>query len=138
MPKHWKHYGAIWRPNARKIMRVIIAGSRTATDERDLEEAIASCLFKDQITEVVCGGARGADELGHIWATQNKIPIKMFLAEWGRLGKRAGFARNYEMAQYADGLIALWDGLSRGTESMIRLARSHDLKVHVHILGTRA
>lgn len=45
--------------------------------------------------------------------------------------------RNREMAEYAampDGvghLIAFWDGKSRGTKSMIQLAKENGLKVKV-------
>lgn len=39
--------------------------------------------------------------------------------------------RNREMAQNADALVAFWDGESRGTESMIDLAKEYDLAVRV-------
>jgi len=35
------------------------------------------------------------------------------------------------MAQYADGLIAFWDGKSRGTKHMIDLAERADIEVRV-------
>ena len=53
----------------------------------------------------------------------------------GNLGEADDVAaivkRNREMAQYADALIAIWDGDSRGTGSMIKLAQQHGLKVYV-------
>ena len=39
--------------------------------------------------------------------------------------------RNKEMAQNADALVAFWDGESRGTKSMIDLAKEYDLAVRV-------
>jgi len=47
------------------------------------------------------------------------------------LGKAAGFIRNAEMAEYADALIAFWDGRSKGTKHMIDLAKKHGLKVKI-------
>lgn len=47
------------------------------------------------------------------------IPVKRFPADWDRHGRAAGPIRNCQMAQYADALIAIWDGKSRGTKNMI-------------------
>jgi membrane-bound inhibitor of C-type lysozyme len=35
------------------------------------------------------------------------------------------------MAKYSDGLIAFWDGKSKGTKHMIDLAKRHNLKIKV-------
>jgi hypothetical protein len=101
-------------------MRVIIAGSRTITDMDLLESAIIESGF--DISEVVCGGARGVDELGKQWAKKSRLPYKLFPAKWQLHGKQAGFIRNTEMSKYAEALIALWDGSSKGTKHMIRIA----------------
>ena len=93
-----------------------------------------------EITEVVCGCARGADELGLIWGTNQCINVKRMPAQWHKYGKAAGHNRNIEMARYAGdigGLIALWDGSSRGTAHMIKVARMQGLKVHVHIVKSK-
>ena len=34
-------------------------------------------------------------------------------------GKKAGYLRNVDMAEYADALVAFWDGKSKGTGHMI-------------------
>lgn len=113
-------------------MRVIIAGSRTVTDPQALLDALQEVGW--EISQVVCGMARGADQLGYDWAKANNIPIAEFPADWKRYGKSAGYKRNVEMARNADALLALWDGESRGTEHMIYLAACHGLKVHVAYL----
>ena len=51
------------------------------------------------------------------------------------LGKAAGHARNRDMGDYADALIALWDGQSKGTKGMIDYAKKKGLEVYVYILG---
>lgn len=98
-------------------MKVIIAGSRTFNNY----DLLVKTLQEENliIEEVVCGGARGADTLGAEWAKENGVPIKYFYAEWEKYGRAAGFIRNHEMGDYADYLIAFWDGKSRGTKDMI-------------------
>jgi glycerophosphoryl diester phosphodiesterase len=111
-------------------MKTIITGGRDVINPELLEKAIMQSRFA--ITEVVCGGARGADDLGQKWAGNgNLIPVKLFPPEWNRYGKAAGMVRNKEMAEYADALIALWDGASKGTKNMIGLASKRGLKVYV-------
>lgn len=102
-------------------MKVIIAGSRGITNGRVIEQAII--LSKYDITEVVSGTARGVDQLGETWATMAGRKIKRFPANWEAHGKKAGFLRNVDMSEYADALIAIWDGESRGTMHMIDIMK---------------
>ena len=83
------------------------------------------------VTEVVSGTARGVDSLGEQWAKTQNIPIKRFPADWNTHGRAAGHIRNAEMANYAEALVALWDGQSRGTKNMIASAQKKGLKVFV-------
>jgi hypothetical protein len=98
-------------------MRVIIAGGRDIADARLVLKGIKESGFN--ITEVVSGGAKGIDLIGEKWAKFFKVPVKVFPANWDKNGKAAGHIRNREMAQYADALIAVWDGKSKGTKNMI-------------------
>jgi len=59
------------------------------------------------------------DGLAEEWARENGIPIKRFPADWDKHGKAAGPIRNRAMAEYADALLAVWDGESKGTANMI-------------------
>lgn len=111
-------------------MKTIIAGSRNSTREAFLQ-ALKRCPFVKDITEVVCGGARGADTFGEEWAIKNNVPVRKFLPDWDKHGKFAGILRNRQMADYAEALIAIWDGVSPGTLNMIREATSRGLKVFV-------
>lgn len=114
-----------------KFMKTIIAGSRGITKASIVNAAMEGCGWVP--TEVVCGCARGVDELGADWAESRGIKVSRFPANWDEYGKRAGHIRNEAMAKYADALVAIWDGESRGTRSMIDLARRYDLKVIVYI-----
>lgn len=111
-------------------MKTIIAGSRTITNPQIVRNAILAAGWP--ITEVVCGGARGVDDLGALWAKENGVPVKLMRADWTLHGKAAGPIRNDEMAKYAEALIAVWDGQSRGTKHMIESARERGLKVCVY------
>lgn len=119
-------------------MRIIIAGSRNYDNTEDFFRRMDSIpdsapWFLD-ITEVVSGTARGTDTMGEFWADHFYIPVKRFPANWEKFGRSAGPRRNGEMAQYADGLVAFWDGLSSGTRSMIDLAKGRGLKVHIEMI----
>jgi len=113
-------------------MKVIVAGSRTFTDYELLK--LTCDNIKNKITEIVSGGARGADKLGEQYAVESGFSIKQFPADWDRWGKSAGYKRNAEMAEYADALIAFWDGSSKGTKHMIDLAKKNNLKIKVVLL----
>lgn len=103
-------------------MKVIVAGSRTITALAPVARALEYSGFP--VTEVVSGGARGADRLGEEWARLQGIPVMLIPAAWGLHGKAAGPRRNSQMAAYADALVAVWDGKSRGTEDMIEQMRT--------------
>ena len=118
--------------------RIIIAGSRNCPED--------SAILKDKINkmllhidcydaEIVSGTCKGADILGENYAKDNNLPIKQFPADWDKHGKKAGYIRNKEMAEYATHLIALWDGESKGTKMMIDLAKRNGLKVRVIEIG---
>lgn len=101
-------------------MKVIIAGSRHMPTDlaHIIPQAVKASGF--EVTEVVCGLAKGADRLGWIWASSQGIPARGFPAEWARYGKGAGPKRNKQMAEYADALIVfIWDR-SRGSENMLK------------------
>jgi hypothetical protein len=98
-------------------MKLIIAGSRSFRDYQLLCQTLAP--ERHRITEVLHGGARGADQLGFRWAVRHHVRSRCFAADWERFGKTAGVRRNHQMAQAGDMLLAFWDGRSAGTRHMI-------------------
>lgn len=120
-------------------MRTIIAGPRDYTDYFRVCEGIRSCPWVTTITQVVCGGASGVDELGWNWSVSHRIPCRIYFADWVKYGApAAGPIRNREMAENADGLIAITRGYTRGTRNMILTAKQHGLQLHVWCTITRA
>jgi hypothetical protein len=115
-------------------MKTIIAGSRIATLD-EVIEALKTCPWLEDITEVVSGRARGADSYGELLAEEYDIPVKLFPAKWkdenGKYDRGAGLKRNVEMAKYSDALIAVDCGTT-GTKHMIETAKKYKLKIHVY------
>lgn len=65
---------------------------------------------------VIQGGALGADNSAWFAAKKLNIPVQTEHANWARDGKRAGILRNIRMLdKQPQCVIALWDGMSRGT-----------------------
>ena len=99
-------------------MKVIIFGSRHMPFALYplIDQAVQKSGFN--VTEVVCGMARGADTFGAKWAYHHGIPITKFPAQWDEYGKRAGPVRNKLMGDYCDaGIGFIWPN-SRGSEHM--------------------
>ena len=113
-------------------MNVIIAGGRDFTNYALVEEAIKRSAF--EITQVVSGNAKGVDTLGEVWALAHNVPVEAFPADWSQHGRAAGPIRNRQMAEYADALIAIWDGKSKGTANMIQQARNKKLNVFIYLV----
>ena len=119
-------------------MKVIIAGSRNFSNFLLLSKVCDNALIKQREIEIVSGTANGADKLGERYANIHNYKIKKFPANWDKYGKSAGYRRNEEMANYADALIAFWDGKSVGTKHMIEMAKKYNLKLKVEIFGMDA
>jgi hypothetical protein len=111
-------------------MKVIVAGSREGFVARNVFEAIKESGFT--ITEIVSGTARGVDKDGEYYAACRELPVKRFPADWDQYGKAAGHIRNKQMADYADALVAVWDGKSPGTKNMIETMKSLNKPVYVY------
>jgi hypothetical protein len=112
-------------------MKVIIAGSRDIRSYSTVYSAFTESGFATTCTEIVSGGAKGVDAVGEEIAESSDIPVRIFPADWNAHGRAAGPIRNAEMAAYADALVAVWDGKSRGTKDMIQKAFREDLYIFV-------
>ncbi len=126
-------------------MKIIIAGGRNANDYLMVKKAIEESKFN--IQEIISGGAKGADSLGEKYAKENNIKLTIFKAEWkninvsevlvkhnsyGPYNALAGHIRNRKMGDYGDGLIAIWDGRSKGTKNMIDYVKKLNKKIYIY------
>ena len=111
-----------------------ICGSRSFADYGLLCRSIDAALVEwdpSDISQVVHGGALGADRLGGRWARERGLRVAELVPDWRRHGKTAGYFRNAGMVLLADYLIAFWDGQSKGTAHSIQLAREKGIPLAV-------
>ena len=111
-------------------MKYAVIGSRNLNNYAELEKE----LEKYDISEIVSGGAKGADQFAERYAYEKSIPIEIIKPDWARYGKGAGVIRNREIIDHCDAVIAFWDGESKGTKSSINFAEKAGKKVTVHIV----
>lgn len=112
-------------------MKVIIAGGRNFENYLLLKLKCDKILKNTTDIQIVSGGSKGADLLGERYARERHYLVKRFEADWDKEGKAAGPIRNTKMAEYADYLIAFWDGKSTGTKDMIYKATANNLIVRI-------
>lgn len=108
-------------------MKVAIIGSRNLKVNN-----IGEYLPKD-VTEIVSGGAKGIDTCAKIYALKNNIKLTEFLPEYEKYGKRAPLIRNLEIIDYADEVIAFWDGESHGTKYVIDNCRNRSKNIKIYV-----
>ena len=116
-----------------KDFKLIVAGGRDYGDYAQLRDVLlelGTVTYADKAVSIVSGMARGADALGVRFAKEMGVELHEFPADWST-GKGAGFARNEDMAKFSDGLVAFWDGESRGTLHMIQTMQRAGKPVHV-------
>lgn len=105
-------------------MKLAIIGSRSFNNYDYLVRVLEP--YKSKIDLVISGGAKGADSLGELWAKENNIETLIFLADWDKNGKAAGFIRNKDIIENCDCCIAFWDGSSKGTKHSLSLCDKLD------------
>lgn len=119
-------------------MKLIIAGSRNFDSLSvipKIEKLIAENPELKKATEIVSGGARGVDAAAEDYAKKKGLKKKIFYPNWAAHGKAAGPIRNAQMAEYADVLILIWDGQSRGSASMKREMMNRGKPIYELIVG---
>ena len=94
-------------------MKVAIIGSRNLTVS-DL-----GAYLPEGTTEIVSGGVRGIDTCTREYAQTKGIKLTEYFPEYERYDRGAPIKRNREIIDYADIVIAFWDGASRGTKCVI-------------------
>jgi hypothetical protein len=116
-------------------VRLIVAGGRTFRDTdllyTTLNDLSLEAHRSGHTLRIVSGTARGADTMGEDWAAIANVPVDKYPANWRDYGRGAGHIRNRRMAENADMLVAFWDGRSRGTANMIKVATELGLRVKV-------
>ena len=106
-------------------MKVAVVGSRNATVSH-LEN-----YLPPETVEIVSGGARGVDMCARAYARAHSLKLTEILPDYRRFGRGAPLKRNIEIVEYADVILAFWDGSSKGTEFVIKYCRKIGKKLEI-------
>ena len=106
-------------------MKLAIVGSRKIND------FLIDKYVPQGVTEIVSGGAVGIDTLAREYAIKNNIKFVEFMPEYNLFGRAAPIKRNVKIAEYADEVLAFWDGSSKGTMHTISLFQKLGKKITV-------
>ena len=110
-------------------MKVAVIGSRGLI-VNDLGK-----YLPENTTEIVSGGAKGIDTCARDYALLHDIKLTEFLPEYNKYGRGAPLKRNLQIIEYADVVIAFWDGKSKGTKYVIDNCKKLGVQVDVHIFS---
>ena len=95
-------------------MKIAVVGSR-GIKSVDLEKYLPK-----ECDEIVSGGAKGVDQCAAEYARRKQIKLTEFFPQYEKYGRAAPIRRNDQIVEYADQVIAFWDGVSKGTLSVIK------------------
>lgn len=116
---------------------LVVAGSRSFTDFDRMKLEICDLMWnslKDYQVVIVQGECpRGADYLAKLAAQALNLTCVPCPADWAAHGRAAGPIRNSLMAEHGNGLLAFWDGESKGTEDMIKKMKAKGKSTRVRI-----
>lgn len=87
--------------------------------------------------EIVTGGARGIDSCAAEYAKERGLKLTVFLPDYKRYGRGAPIVRNREIVGYADCVVAIWDGSSRGTRSVIDECTKRGVDVRIFLINNK-
>ena len=110
-------------------MKVAIIGSRSLTINNLVE------YLSEGIEEIVSGGAKGIDLCAKNYAMENEIKFTEFPPEYNKYRRNAPLMRNLKIIEYADLIIAFWDGKSHGTKFVIDNCKKQNKNINIHIIN---
>lgn len=106
-------------------MKLLIAGSRTIT-AFDLAPHIP-----EDTDEIISGGAKGIDTLAEEYARVRGIPVTVIRPDYSKYGTAAPIKRNEIMVVMADAVLAVWDGVSKGSRHTIEYAKKRGKDINI-------
>ena len=109
-------------------MKVIVCGGRQYSDLVNIFTKLDEYHDIHNISELIQGGALGADFIAKTWAEKRGITCHTINADWKNNGRAAGPMRNAEMLKLdPDVVIAFPGGI--GTADMIHKATKANVEV---------
>lgn len=109
-------------------MKVAIIGSREINIDN------LGDYLPEGTDEIVSGGAKGVDTCAREYANTHGIKLTEFLPQYKLYGRGAPLKRNLQIIEYADTVLAFWDGESKGTAYVIENCKKLSKEVRVIII----
>ena len=109
-------------------MKVAVVGSRS------ISRADISRYIPPDTDLIISGGAIGVDKLAEEYADKKGIKKLILYPEYELYGKSAPLIRDKLIVDHADLVIAVWDGVSRGTEFTISYAKRRGVPCEIYIV----
>jgi len=109
-------------------MKVAIIGSRGINIDN------LGDYLPEGTDEIVSGGAKGVDTCAREYANTHGIKLTEFLPQYKLYGRGAPLKRNLQIIEYADTVLAFWDGESKGTAFVIENCKKLSKEVRVIII----
>lgn len=108
-------------------MKIAVIGSR------NLKVKNLGQYLPQGVTEIVSGGAKGIDTCAKEYALNNNIKLTEFLPDYDKYGRSAPIKRNVLIVDYADMVLAFWDGQSRGTKFVINQCKQSSKPIKIFV-----
>lgn len=107
-------------------INLIVAGSREFSDYLLLKTILDKVIKGRKDICIISGACKGPDLMGEKYARDNGLDVKIFLPDWS-ISRKAGPIRNKAMAEVAHKCICFYDGVSRGTKSMMNICKEKSI-----------
>lgn len=136
--------------------KLAVVGSRTITSEQKvlcamnnvpwIPDDVQTLSPEDIDLEIVTGGAGGVDTIAEEWALEHGFDVTIHNPDWSdwRIHKpdwsdwrdgHPALARNTEIVEDSDGVLAVWDGNSNGTRDSIDKALKRGKRIYVEVFN---
>lgn len=121
----------------------LVVGTKTFMDYNLFSAKLNKLLSTkhEKTIIIVSGDADGADKLAEKYASEHGYHIIVFQAHWEEYGKKAGPLRNEQMHKFISskedrGVVAFWDGKSKGTAQSFTLAQKYGNQLRIIQYGS--
>ncbi len=112
------------------MMKVVVCGGRDYNDIRNVFLKLDEFHAETPITELMQGGATGADYIAKTWAEKRGVINHTIKADWKKNGRAAGPMRNDEMLNWEPDVVLAFPG-GIGTQDMKNRADQRKVRVVV-------
>ncbi len=111
------------------MANILITGSRNIIDVSWIFKILRKELEEGDV--IIHGGAKGVDSIAQEFCNENNF-CSVIMRPIDPSKKDYYLYRNTEMIGMCDRVIAIWDGVSRGTWFTINYARKRNLDVKIY------